>query len=123
MQTGQHIEACQRFLDDALALESRGSHMGAAEMIWGATVQALEAIGHIRAGNATGNLSRNARRRLAGSAVFEGMQHYDQVRRRLHGHFYDGHLTSQERDERMRLGREFVGGLLAVALSVESDEI
>lgn len=97
MQIGQHIEACQRFLDDALALESRGSHMGAAEMIWGATVQVLEAIGHIRAGNATGNLSRNGRRRLAGSAIFEGLQHYDQIRVRLHAHFYDGHLTTQER--------------------------
>ena len=51
MQTGQHIEVCQRFLDDALALDSRGSHMAAAEMIWGATVQALEALGHIRDGN------------------------------------------------------------------------
>ena len=61
MQTGQHIEVCQRFFDDALALDSRGSHMGAAEMIWGATVQALEALGHIRAGSTTRHLSRNAR--------------------------------------------------------------
>lgn len=38
MRTGQHIAASQRFLDDALMLESEGSHMGAAEMIWGATV-------------------------------------------------------------------------------------
>ena len=45
MQTGQHIMASQRFLDDALALESVGSQMGAAEMIWGATIQALEALG------------------------------------------------------------------------------
>ena len=117
MQTGQHIEACQRFLDDALALESRASHMGAAEMIWGAAVQALEAIGHIRAGNDRGKLSRNGRRRLAGSAVFEGLQHYDQIRSRLHAHFYDGHLASGERDVRMRLGREFVAELLAIAQS------
>jgi len=117
MQTGQHIAASQRFLDDALALEFRGSHMAAAEMIWGATVQALEAIGHIRAGNATGNLSRNARRRLAGSAVFGGLQHYDRIQGRLHAHFYDGHLTSQERDAQMRLGRAYVSELLATALS------
>ena len=47
MQPGQHIDASQRFLDDALMLESVGSHMGAAEMIWGATIQALEAIERI----------------------------------------------------------------------------
>ena len=38
METGQHIAASQRFLADVLALESEGSHMGAAEMIWGALV-------------------------------------------------------------------------------------
>ena len=117
MQTGQHIEASQRFLDDALALESKGSHMGAAEMIWGATIHALEAIGHVRAGNATGNLSRNARRRLARSAIFEGLRHYDQIQNRLHAHFYDGHLTSQERDVSMRQGRGFVADLLSIAQS------
>ena len=117
MQTVQHIEACQRFLDDALALESRGSHMGAAEMIWGATVQALEAIGHITAENATEHLSRNARRRLAGSVAFEGTERYYQTQQELHAHFYDGHLTSQERDLQMRLGREFVGELLSIAQS------
>ena len=115
MQTGQHIEACQRFLDDALALESRGSHMGAAEMIWGAAVQALEAIGHIGAGNDIRHFSRNARRRLAESFAFDGMERYYRVQNELHAHFYDSHLTSQERDVQMRLGREFVAKLLAVA--------
>ena len=116
MQTGQHIEASQRFLDDALALESKGSHMGAAEMIWGATVQALEAIGHISLGNAAGHLSRNGRRRMAESVAFEGMHRYNRTQHELHAHFYDGHLASQERDVQMRLGREFVTELLAVAL-------
>ena len=117
MQTEQHLEASQRFLDDASALESRGSHMGAAEMIWGAAIQALEAIGHITAGNATGNLSRNARRRLAESVAFEGLRRYTLIQNDLHAHFYQGHLTFQERDVRMRLGREFVGDLLSIAHS------
>ena len=117
MQTGQRIEVCQRFLDDALALDSRGSHMGAAEMIWGATVQALEALGHIRAGSTTRHLSRNARRRLAESVAFEGMHRYYRTQNELHAHFYDGHLTSQEWDVQMRLGREYVSKLLAIALS------
>ena len=123
MQTGQHIEASQRFLDDALTLESRGSHMGAAEMIWGATVQALEAISHIRAGNATGNLSRNARRRLAESAVLEGPRLYGGIQNELHAHFYEGHLSPAEYAESMRQGREYVTELLAIALSSRTDAI
>ena len=123
MQTGQHIEASQRFLDDAVALEFRGSHMGAAEMIWGAAVQGLEAIGHIRAGNDMGNLSRNARRRLAESVILDGLQRYTQIQQGLHAHFYNGHLTSQELDLRMRRGREFVTDLLSIALSSGPDII
>lgn len=117
MQAGQHIEASRRFRDDALALESRGSHMGAAEMIWGATVQALEAIGHIRAGNDRGNLSGNGRRRLAASVISEGVRSYDAIQNDLHAHFYRGHLSPAEYADRMRRGREFVGELLAVARS------
>ena len=86
-------------------------------MIWGATVQALKAIGHITAENATEHLSRNARRRLAESFAFDGMERYYRVQNELHAHFCDGHLTSQERDVQMRLGREFVTELLAVAQS------
>ena len=115
MQTRQHIEASQRFLGDALALESRGSHMGAAEMIWGATVQALEAIGHIRMGNAIEHLSRNARRRLAEFVVFEGMQRYNLTQNDLHGHFYSGHLAFEEYADSMRQGRELVTELLSIA--------
>ena len=121
METSQHIEASQRFLDDALALESTSSHMGAAEMIWGATVQALEAIGHIRTGNATGNLSGNGRRRLAESVVSEGLLRYYRTQQELHAHFYRGHLTSQVRTERMQQGREYVTELLTVALSSGAD--
>ena len=117
MQTEQHIEASQRFLGDALALESMGSDMGAAEMIWGATVQVLEAIGHIRTGNARGHLSANGRRRLAESLAFDGMHRYNLTKNDLHAHFYDGHLTSQALAVRMQQGRIFVTELLAIARS------
>ena len=117
MQTAQHIEASQRFLDDALALDSGGSPMGAAEMIWGAAVQVLEAIGHIRAGNERGKLSGNGRRRMAESIAFEGRHRYYRTQNELHGHFYDGHLTSEKYTDSMRQGREFVTELLAIAQS------
>lgn len=121
MQTEQHILASQRFLDDALALESVASHMGAAEMIWGATIQALEALGHITTGTSTGHLSSNGRRRLAASVVSEGLRRYYRIQRELHGHFYKGHLSLEAWAEEMRQGRDCVGELLAVALPAISE--
>ena len=123
MQTGQHIEASQRFLNDALMLESDGSHMGAAEMIWGALIQALEAIGHISSGNATAHLSSNRRRRLAEFVIFDGWDRYGSVQNGLHAHFYRGHQSPAEYAESMRQGREFVTGLLAIVLSSELDTV
>lgn len=117
MQTWQHIEASQRFLDDASALESSGSHMGAAEMIWGATVQALEAIGHVTTVNAGGHLTSNGRRRLVETVISDGLNRYNLIRNDLHAHFYRGHLYSPEYVDRMRRGREYVAELLAIAQS------
>ena len=117
MQTGQHIEAAQRFLDDASMLESVGSNMGAGEMIWGAAIQALEAIDHIRTGNATGTLSSNGRRRLIDSVISEGVRRYDGIQNDLHAHFYRGHLSPSEYADGMRQGRDCVAKLLAIALS------
>ena len=97
--------------------------MGAAEMIWGALIQALEAIGHISSGNNTAHLSRNRRRRLAESVIFDGWDRYGRVQNGLHAHFYRGHLTPEERDEQMRQGRECISELLAIALSPKADAI
>lgn len=121
MQTGQHIAASQRFLDNALMLESEGSHMGAAEMIWGAAVQALEAIGHISSGNTVAHLSGNGRRRLASSTIRQGFRRYSEIQNGLHAHFYRGHLTPEEQTEQMRQGRGYVAELLTVALSSHAE--
>ena len=123
MQTGHHITSARRFLNDAMMLESRGSHMGAAEMVWGAAIQAIEAIGHITSGNATGHLSSNGRLRLASSITREGLRRYRRIQSDLHAHFYRGHLAPVERTERMIQGREYVTELLAIALSSAPDTI
>lgn len=117
MQTGQHLEAAQRFLDDALMLESVGSNMGAGEMIWGAAIQALEAIDHIRTGNSTGSLSSNGRRRMVDSVISDGVRRYDGIQNDLHAHFYRGHLSALEYADCMRRGRDCVAELLAIARS------
>ena len=121
MQIEHHLAASRRFLDDAVALESESSHMGAAEMIWGATVQALEAIGHISAGNVRAHLSSNGRRRLAASIVNDGLAKYYRAQNDLHGHFYKGNLEPQSRAESMRQGHDYVAELLNIALSSAPD--
>ena len=102
-------------------LESMGSYMGAGEMIWGAAIQALEAIDHIRTGNATGSLSSNGRRRLVNSVISEGVGRYDGIQNDLHAHFYRGHLSPLEYANCMRRGRDCVAELLAVALSSHAE--
>ena len=89
-------------------------------MVWGAAVQALEAIGHIGAGNDTRHLSRNGRRRLSESVLLEGLRRYARIQEDLHAHFYSGHLALEEYADSMRQGREFVTELLAIAQSYGS---
>lgn len=92
-------------------------------MIWGATIQALEAIEHVRTGNEARTLTSNGRRRLVESVIAEGANRYNQVQNELHAHFYKGHLSPPEYADRMRRGREYVTELLAIALSSGSDAI
>ena len=123
MQIEQHLTAARQFLSDAATLEIAGSHMGAAEMIWGATVQALEAIGHIRMGNARGSLNNRARRELAESIDSASILQYRKTQRDLHGHFYRGHLNPDEWANSIRQGRDYAAELLAIALSRQPDGV
>ena len=122
MQTEQHLTAARQFLADASTLEAAGSTMGAAEMIWGATVQALEAIAHIKAGTARGSLSSRRRRETAENISLESLFQYRRNQHDIHGHFYKNHLPSAELAVRMQQGREYIAELLAIALSPETDE-
>ena len=122
MQTEQHLSATRQFLTDATTLEAAGSPMGAAEMIWGATVQALEAIAHIKAGSARGSLSSRRRRETAENISLESLFQYRRNQHDLHGHFYRNHLSPAELAIRMQQGRDYIAELLAIALSPETAE-
>lgn len=122
MQIQQHLAASRRFLEAATLLENAGSDMGAAEMIWGATVQVLEAIGHIRARNTRGTLSNRRRRELARMILPRALSNYYNALHELHGHFYKNHLPPAELATRMQQGRDYIAELLAIALSPETDE-
>ena len=121
MQIQQHLAASRRFLEAATLLENAGSDMGAAEMIWGATVQVLEAIGHIKEGNVRGSLGNRRRRELAETILPGYLSSYYNALHELHGHFYKNHLLPAELATRMQQGREYIAELLAIALSPETD--
>ena len=120
MQTEQHLTAARQFLTNASTLEAAGSPMGAAEMIWGATVQALEAIAHIKTGNARGSLSSRRRRETAENISLESLFQYRRNQHDLHGHFYKNHLSPAVLAIRMQQGRDYIAELLAIALSAEN---
>ena len=122
MQTEQHLTAARQFLTDASTLEAACSTMGAAEMIWGATVQALEAIAHIKAGNTRGSLSSRRRRETAANIGIKSLNQYLINQHELHGHFYRNHLSPAELALRMQQGRDYIAELLAIALSPETAE-
>lgn len=120
MQIAQHLAAARQFLNDAAALEVSGSSMGAAEMIWGAVVQSLEAIGHIRTGNARGSLGNRQRSNLAETTTPDGLAKYYRVQNNLHGHFYKGHLSPDAFSRSMQDGRGYAAELLAIAHASDS---
>ena len=114
----QHLAASRQFLEDATTLGVEGySHMGASEMVWGAVVQALEAVGHINAGNERGSLGNRSRHNLARTIGQRSLTQYFLAQNNLHGHFYKGHLPPQSYDESMQQGREYAAELLVIAES------
>lgn len=122
MQIQQHLTASRRFLEAAALLENEGYAPAAAEMIWGATVQSLEAIGHIKAGNVRGTLSNRRRRELARTISPGALSRYYNALHELHGHFYKNHLHPAELAIRMQQGRNYVAELLSLAFSSEPYE-
>ena len=61
-QTARHIQLAERYLQTAASFQSGGYNNEAAEMVWGAIVNAIESIGHLETGNSNRNLSNKARR-------------------------------------------------------------
>ena len=64
-QASRHIELADRYLQTSVSLQNGGFSNEAAEMVWGAVVNAIESIAHTDAGNHRRNLSNKARRDLA----------------------------------------------------------
>ena len=122
MNYEDHIAAARMFLSAAEILWELGMGMGAAEMVWGATVQAIDAVNHRMMITRHAGSNRDRRRvleRLERAHGVEGelVGGFRVVSSRLHNHFYTGNLTAEQLDNEMKNGLSFVSLMLALAES------
>ena len=120
MNYEDHVAAARTFLSAAEILSESGMGMAAAEMVWGAAVQAIDAANHSM--GITRHVSRNRDRRLVVERVRRAHGVGEELaigfRAALHGlhnHFYTGRLSAEALEENMRLGVFFARRVLALA--------
>ena len=119
-QATRHIQLAGRYLETAALLQSGGLSNEAAEMVWGAIANAIEAIGHIDTGNPRRNLSNKSRRDLALKLSSTSLQQYQEAQTRLHDHFYHDILNEADFQYYITRGRSYAQDLLRIALSRQS---
>ena len=116
MNYSQHIAAAETFLQAEELLSAAAMDMAAAEMLWGAAVQVIDAVSH-RAG---GRHPANNRARLQVVGQVESMHRIagelsDGFKTRisvLHNHFYTGQIGLRDLPVYLNGGREFVNRML-----------
>ena len=121
MNYEDHVAAAQTFLSAAEILSELGMGMAAAEMVWGAAVQAIDAANHRMAATSR-HVSRNRDRRLVVERIgrAHGVDEYLAIgftaaTDGLHNHFYTGRLSAEALEENMRLGVSFARRMLELA--------
>ena len=120
MNYERHIEAAQSFLrEEARLSNDGGAGMLSAEAVWGATVQAVNAINHAQ-GSPRAHINKNHERQAVihhletkyGVMLDDG---FDAALRYLHNHFYGGHLSETDLADSLMLGRNFVTDMIELA--------
>ena len=121
MNYEDHVAAARTFLSAAEILSESGMGMAAAEMVWGAAVQAIDAANHSMAAttrHAGANrdrlrvVQRIGRAHGVGEELARG---FEAAANGLHNHFYTGRLPAEELEENMRLGVFFARRMLELA--------
>lgn len=115
-RAARHIELAVRYLQTSATLQNGGFNNEAAEMVWGAIVNALESIGHIDAGNERRNLNNRARRDLVRNLPAIAFEEYHAAQVRLHDHFYHDTLDEEEFQAYMARGRAYAQQVIQIAL-------
>ena len=122
-QTARHIQLAERYLQTAASLQSGGYNNEAAEMVWGAIVNAIESIGHLDTGNSNRNLSNKARRDLTRKLSATIFAKYQDSQIKLHDHFYHDTLNESDFQYYIARGRAYAQELIEMALQRQSPQI
>ncbi len=118
MNYDDHIRAASEFLSAEELLLEAGLGMAAAECVWGAAVQVIDAIYHLRLSRHPGGRDRRETvirmrdKHQVGEDILDG---YRIVQTNLHNHFYTGRLSAQELAASLETGRTFVNTMLELA--------
>ena len=120
MNYEDHVAAARTFLSAAEILSESGMGMAAAEMVWGAAVQAIDAANHSM--GMTRHASRNRDRRMVVERI--GRAHgvdeeladgFSAAANRLHNHFYTGRLSAEDLEDSIEAGVSFARLMLELA--------
>ena len=117
MNYEQHIAEARLCLASQESLMESGSKLVAAEAIWGAAVQVINAANHAR------GVSRHPRNNATRVHIVERLQSeaglgddlsiaLHDIIRKLHTHFYNGHLNDTELRAEILEGRNFVNRMI-----------
>ena len=122
MNYEDHVAAARMFLSAAEILSELGMGMAAAEMVWGAANQAIDAVNHRMGVPRHASNNRDRRRVLqrigrAHGVESELVRGFRAAANGLHNHFYTGNLSADELEENMRLGIAFATRMLELAES------
>ena len=120
MNQEEHIAASRDFMRGEELLTDEGLGMLAAEAIWGATTQVVNAIHHVRTRRAHANNNRERRRAIqyltdkygVGDDIEDG---FDTALRQLHNHFYHSHLSDADLMDSLESGRRFIAAMIELA--------
>ena len=121
MNYEDHVAAARMFLSAAEILSESGMGMAAAEMVWGAAVQAIDAANHRMAAttrHAGGNRDRRQIVERIGRAhgVDEELAAgFSAAANGLHNHFYTGRLSAEDLEDSMEAGVFFARLMLELA--------
>lgn len=122
MTTDEHASTATMLLAESTALARQPrTALAAGELIWGATVHALNAIAHLVSGNSRHWRQGRDLEKLLTQVVNDDATLSDLLdglhlaQRRLHNHFYTGQLTDANLAEMIDAGMTFVRRLLHFA--------
>ena len=117
MDYAQHIAEAHLCLASEPLLMESGSRLVAAEAIWGAAVQVIDAANHARGVNR--HPTNNARRTYILEQLEDEFDLGDELSnglrvatRRLHTHFYRGHLNDDQLRTSIEEGRDFINRMI-----------